>query len=231
MAHKTEKAGIYITATPWWKKEETMKKMNQWEMAKQIKASNGCGDLACRKRASMLQEADCPLCSMPNKWSHNVSGCILQPGDKPAEKTAEWMNEHPELNPALHMPEREVYPEDRLNQDCGVKRIWPDTPVRDPANWLSDSNLMLALADELDRAEKLHPDWPKDLVYQAAIVMEEAGEFMQAVMNHRFHDGAFEDVVREIQQVGAMALRFLKNASNAEDILAAIKTGREEGHE
>ena len=37
---------------------------------------------------------------------------------------------------------------------------------------------------EVERAEKLHPDWPTNPIHQAAIVTEEAGELLQASLNH-----------------------------------------------
>ena len=36
---------------------------------------------------------------------------------------------------------------------------------------------------EVERAEKLHPDWPTSPIHQAAIVTEEAGELLQASLN------------------------------------------------
>lgn len=201
-----------------------MKKMNQWEMAKRLAECNHCDDFSCRGLvAGMLNSGgmSCPLlqATEPDSWDT----CCVTSEHGIRECAQKWMSNHPELNPEL----------DRLNQDCGVKRIWPDTPVSKErvAEWLSDSNLMLALADELDRAEKLHPDWPKDIVYQACILMEEAGEFMQAVMNYKFHGGSLECVVQEVQQTGAMVLRFMKNLPECENILASIKVQREEGHE
>ena len=32
---------------------------------------------------------------------------------------------------------------------------------------------------EVERAEKLHPDWPTSPIHQAAVVTEEAGELLQ----------------------------------------------------
>jgi hypothetical protein len=200
---------------------EVLDMMNQWEIAKNIAERNHCHDIP-RCGGGRLPGHDNEVCPM-----YNPEGfCIVSPEVSMAECAKRWMSEHPELNPDLaHLPEIPVGNEqelDRLNRDQGKERV---------VDWLADSNLMLSFADELDRAEKLHPQWPKDIVYQACIVMEEAGEFMQAVMNYKFHGGSPEDVVREIQQVGAMALRFMKNLPDCENILAAIKTQREEGHE
>ena len=37
---------------------------------------------------------------------------------------------------------------------------------------------------ELNRAEEAHPDWPKDDVRAAAVVAEESGELVKAVLDH-----------------------------------------------
>lgn len=70
---------------------------------------------------------------------------------------------------------------------------------------------------ELERAERLHPQWPEDRVYQAAIVAEEAGEALQAALNMRREDyhheivGGVMALQDELVQTGAMALRALIN--------------------
>jgi len=121
----------------------------------------------------------------------------------------------PEENPEL----------DGLNRDQGE---------RDPENWLADSCFMCEIMAELDRAERIHPEWPKDMIYQAAIVNEESGELIKAVLENRFEpnkDISIYDLAREAIQVGAMAIRFLKHLPDIEEILNSIKTCREEGHE
>lgn len=65
--------------------------------------------------------------------------------------------------------------------------------------------------DELVRAEIEHPKWPKDMIHQAAILSEEAGEFVQAVNDHVWKGADAKKIQREAIQVGAMVLRFLKN--------------------
>lgn len=67
---------------------------------------------------------------------------------------------------------------------------------------------------ELENAERLHPVWPTDRVYQAAIVAEEAGEALQAALNLRMEDPNAKgttlfDFQHELIQTGAMALRAL----------------------
>jgi len=69
-----------------------------------------------------------------------------------------------------------------------------------------------SILNELSRAEKVYPDWPKDIVYQASIMNEEAGEVVQAVNNLVMHNkGSIEDIREELIQTGAMVLRCLKN--------------------
>ena len=68
------------------------------------------------------------------------------------------------------------------------------------------------LVNEMSRAEKVYPDWPKDMVYQASIMNEEAGEVVQAVNNFVMHNkGSIKDIHDELIQTGAMVLRCLKN--------------------
>jgi len=93
--------------------------------------------------------------------------------------------------------------------------------------FVSDSEILQAFAEECDRAERIHPDWPEDSVYQAAILSEEAGEVMKACLEHRFEPGkgvSMQDVVREAVQVGAMAFRFLKNIEGVDEILKGMKS-------
>ena len=69
-----------------------------------------------------------------------------------------------------------------------------------------------SIISELSRAEKVYPDWPTDMVYQASIMNEEAGEVVQAVNNFVMHNsGSIKDIHDELIQTGAMVLRCLKN--------------------
>ena len=62
--------------------------------------------------------------------------------------------------------------------------------------------------DEVTRARELHK-WPDDVIHQAAIVAEEAGELVQAVNNFYHHGGDYELAKKEAIQVAATAIRFL----------------------
>ncbi len=63
---------------------------------------------------------------------------------------------------------------------------------------------------ELKRAKKLHPIWPSDQVHQVAIVCEEAGEALQAALNHVDHGKSFYEIRKEIIQTAAMCERWLE---------------------
>ena len=69
---------------------------------------------------------------------------------------------------------------------------------------------------ELKRAESIHPVWPNDPIYAAAIIGEEAGEVIKAVNNAVTgkKDGKDSDYRTEAVQCAAMCLRFLKNLDN-----------------
>ena len=64
---------------------------------------------------------------------------------------------------------------------------------------------------EVERAEKLHPDWPTSPIHQAAIVTEEAGELLQASLNHNEHKGSKKAMITEAIHTAASVIRFLKN--------------------
>jgi NTP pyrophosphatase (non-canonical NTP hydrolase) len=64
---------------------------------------------------------------------------------------------------------------------------------------------------EVDRAEKKHPDWPRDLVYAGAIVAEESGELIRACVQSKFEQGDREEVRKEAIQTIATCIRLLKN--------------------
>ena len=84
---------------------------------------------------------------------------------------------------------------------------------------MTRENAIELLLAELDRAERLHPQWPDDEVHAAAIVAEEAGELVQAALNHHYHRPKNSDpyvldaekMRTEAIHTGAMALRFLIN--------------------
>ena len=63
---------------------------------------------------------------------------------------------------------------------------------------------------EVDRAEKLHPVWPADLVKAAAIPAEEAGELLKAANDHDGEHTSLQAMITEAVHTAASAIRFLK---------------------
>lgn len=76
---------------------------------------------------------------------------------------------------------------------------------------------LVQIFSEINRAEKLHPDWPTNPIHQAAIVTEEAGELLQASLNHNEHKGSKKAIITEAIHTAASALRFLKNIEENND--------------
>jgi NTP pyrophosphatase (non-canonical NTP hydrolase) len=75
------------------------------------------------------------------------------------------------------------------------------------------NEILLAVKDELDRAETVHPEWPFDILHGLSILVEEVGEAVQAGNDYVFDNGSLHHVRSELIQVAAMALRNLKNLS------------------
>ena len=78
------------------------------------------------------------------------------------------------------------------------------------------------ILEELVRAERIHPSWPRDVIHQAAIVGEEAGEVLKAAIDYTYahtrvpQDQApalrrrhRQDLITELIQTGAMVHRML----------------------
>ncbi len=62
---------------------------------------------------------------------------------------------------------------------------------------------------ELRKAEQKHPGWPMDQIHAVGILVEEAGEAMQAAIDHTYAGGDVEKLRTELAQIGAMAIRAL----------------------
>lgn len=77
-------------------------------------------------------------------------------------------------------------------------------------------NALALVMAECHRAETLHPVWPWDHIHQAAIIAEEAGECLQAALNHREGKGSKRPMITEAVHTAAMAIRFLKNIEEKE---------------
>ena len=70
---------------------------------------------------------------------------------------------------------------------------------------------------ELKRAREIHPDWPKDVIHQAGVVVEEAGEVMkaalQSVYEKPFSVPDYIELEKELVQTAAMCVRMLTEES------------------
>jgi len=70
---------------------------------------------------------------------------------------------------------------------------------------------------ELAKAKRLHPKWPVHPAGQAGIVVEEAGELMQACLERKYERSKYSDdehrrrIRAEAVQVAVTAIRFLEN--------------------
>lgn len=64
---------------------------------------------------------------------------------------------------------------------------------------------------ELQRAKRKHPDFPRDMYKQLAIMQEEAGEVVKAVLHYDYEEGSKEDIREELIQTAAMCMRMLES--------------------
>jgi len=71
--------------------------------------------------------------------------------------------------------------------------------------------LLQPIIKELIRSRLNFPNWPTDPLHAVAILHEEAGELMKAVLEHTYepHKSTREDVRKEAIQTAAMCFRFL----------------------
>lgn len=76
--------------------------------------------------------------------------------------------------------------------------------------------VLIRVLAELERAEKLHPDWPRNPIHAGAVVVEEAGELIQAALNADEKKASRHLMMTEAVHTAAMALRFLKNFDDEE---------------
>jgi len=63
------------------------------------------------------------------------------------------------------------------------------------------------ITDEVNAAEKKHPNWPKDIVHSVAVMAEESGEATQKSLDYYWSDGSLLELEEEIIQTAAMAIR------------------------
>lgn len=68
------------------------------------------------------------------------------------------------------------------------------------------NHILLELLD----AEDLFPQWQTDLFRAKSILDEEVGEVAKALNDYEYKGAPLEDVITEVAQVGAMAIRMLE---------------------
>ena len=73
------------------------------------------------------------------------------------------------------------------------------------------NNIIQEISDELDRATKQHPNYPKDIIHQVSIMNEEAGESIRAALNYYYENGKISDVWEELIQTAAMCVKVLQH--------------------
>jgi hypothetical protein len=78
------------------------------------------------------------------------------------------------------------------------------------------NDIIEAILCELAIAEDIHPEFPKDIIHQVAIMAEESGEAVQAALQFVYEKGRLEDYRMELIQTAAMCLRCLKNLPEVE---------------
>lgn len=75
---------------------------------------------------------------------------------------------------------------------------------------MTEIEAITEMLQELERARLLHPRWPTDPVHQVAIMAEESGESVRAVLRMAYKEGgSIEDLRTELIQTGAMVMRCL----------------------
>ncbi len=64
---------------------------------------------------------------------------------------------------------------------------------------------------ECERAERLHPVWPKSLIHGGMLVAEEQGEMNRAILDHDEKKGSKQNIITVAIHTLAVTIRFLKN--------------------
>lgn len=77
-------------------------------------------------------------------------------------------------------------------------------------------DILIAISDELAKAQAKHPQWPDDIIHAAAIVNEEAGELTRAALQFTYQEGRIEEVQKEAIQTAVTAIRLLQGLMEIE---------------
>jgi NTP pyrophosphatase (non-canonical NTP hydrolase) len=73
----------------------------------------------------------------------------------------------------------------------------------------TESTAMSAIYREIARATTLHPYWPQDQIHAAAVIAEEAGEVVKAVLDETYEDGPEDAATTEAVHCAATCVRFI----------------------
>ena len=81
---------------------------------------------------------------------------------------------------------------------------------------MTESKIMVAVLQELERAETIHPNYPTNEFEALAVWVEEVGEVTKALLDAKHKGANREEIKTEAIQAVAMGFRFLKNLREAE---------------
>ena len=70
---------------------------------------------------------------------------------------------------------------------------------------------------EIERAETLHPTWPRDPVKACSLLAEEAGEAVRAANTFDETRAGKKEIIIEAIHTAATAIRLLKNIEESEN--------------
>lgn len=84
------------------------------------------------------------------------------------------------------------------------------------------------IGDELESACIKHPTFPRDVIHQQGIMLEEAGESIRAALRAVYEGKSVEEIQKELAQTGAMAIRCLINLPERVDGWFRIKDYEED---
>ena len=76
--------------------------------------------------------------------------------------------------------------------------------------YTTDAEAVAAILAEVARARRKHPAWPADIIHQAAIVAEEAGELVRASLDTVYFYHPTDERAKEAIHTAATAIRLLR---------------------
>lgn len=76
---------------------------------------------------------------------------------------------------------------------------------------MREQDIIQIMLKAVEEAETKHPEWPKDIIHQSAIVAEESGELVQACLQYIYENGHPVCIQKEAVHTLVTAFRLLKN--------------------